>query len=145
MFLALDGATLSINRACVEAATTTTNTPSGPLAASHVKSPCVVCVCSCIICVFLCVLTCVCESVLTRLLSFYSIPSVCFCSSVICCCGSHHPHLPTPPCISSPSLSLSLPHRLPITLHKAKITQATPFHLLSSSSSSSSCLFFLPS
>lgn len=41
MFLALDGATLSINRACVEAATTTTNTPSGPLAASHVKSPCV--------------------------------------------------------------------------------------------------------
>lgn len=142
MFLALDGATLSINRACVEAATTTTNTPSGPLAASHVKSPCVY-VCAHALSVYFYACSHVFESVLTRLLSFYSIPSVCFCSSVICCCGSHHPHLPTPPCISSPSLSLSLPHRLPITLHKAKITQATPFHLLSSSSSS--CLFFLPS
>lgn len=67
---------------------------------------------------------------------------VCICSHVVChfapshlsatvrvlfCCCSH---CSLPPFISS--LSLSLPHRLPITLHKARVTQATPFHLLSS-------------
>lgn len=46
------------------------------------------------------------------------------------------PSLPSPPSLLPliSSLPLSLPHRLPITLQKARITQATPFHLLSSSS-----------
>lgn len=67
-----------------------------------------------------------------------SVPSVCFCSSVFVCCCSHRSHLLLlllPAFL--PSLSVYLPHRLPITLHKARITQATPFHLLSSSSLSS--------
>ncbi len=76
---------------------------------------------------------------------------VCVCSHVIChfgpshlfvvlvwfvCCCSHCSHPPPPPPPPPPSsiyfisLSLYLPHRLPITLHKARITQATPFHLL---------------
>lgn len=48
------------------------------------------------------------------------------------------PPLPTPPPpLHFSSLCLHLPHRLCISLHKARITQATPFHLLSSSSCSS--------
>lgn len=63
---------------------------------------------------------------------FCSVPSVCFCSSVLFVAVHTIPLSSLPPFVSS--LSLYLPHRLPITLHKARITQATPFHLLSSSS-----------
>lgn len=72
-------------------------------------------------------------------LSFLRVPSVS--ARLVCsvCCRSHlcapHPSRRTPPHSRFSSLSLYLPHRLCISLHKARITQATPFHLLSSSSS----------
>lgn len=88
-----------------------------------------------------------------RRLSFFSIPSVSSCSSVllfVVVVVVHTFHTPilslSPPSLHLFHLSLSplyLPHRLHITLHKARITQATPFHLVSSLKFK--VLFFFPS
>lgn len=137
-------------------ATTTTNSPPGQLAASHNKMPTCVCVC-----VYLLYVVCMCRVFLcapmhAHVLIFFSAVVTAWFTSASACndvCHSSPSHLSTC-CLCAlfvvvhtfahilllllpffSSLCLYLPHRLHITLHKARITQATPFHLVSSSSS----------
>ena len=98
--------------------------------------PCVVYVS---LCVHMCpyIFSCFCPRLrlFTRRLSFLLRPICLLLLACFVCCCSRRSHPPPPPSLPPliSSSSLYLPHRLPITLHTARITQATPFHLLYSS------------